>query len=159
GLIIPVPTSPASFAATITSASIGAVFTLLSTSACLLYATRVIEPRWERLIRNNPNPQRWTYIRANWEWGVLMTVMVTVVLLLTFLPLQDRTNYWTWGLVALFMIIGSIGLAYGLIYRGIFRDYDYLVRRRDEYLGKIEENVLKPTLNDVFEATDTQGLE
>jgi len=159
GLIIPLPNSPASFSATITSASMGAVFTLLSTSACLLYATKVIEPRWERLVRNNPNPQRWTYLKANWEWGVLMSVMIAVVLLLTFLPLQDRTNYWTWGLVALFMTIGSIGLAYGLLYRGIFRDYDYLVRKRDEYLGKIEEHVLKPTLNDVFEATDTQDLE
>jgi hypothetical protein len=88
-----------------------------------------------------------------------MFVMTAVVLLLTFLPLSDRNNYWTWGLVALFMTIGSIGLAYGLIYRGIFRDYDYLIRKRDDYLLKIEEHVLKPTLNDVFEATDTQELE
>jgi len=135
------------------------MFTLLSTSTCLLYATKVIEPRWERLIGVNPHPGRGAYIKANWEFGVLMSVMVVVVLLLTFLPLQDRTNYWTWGLIALFMTLGSIGLAYGLLYRGIFRDYDYLVRKRDDYLLKIEEHVLKPTLNDVFEATDTEELE
>lgn len=156
GLTIPIPKS--SLSATITSASIGAVFTLMSTSVCLLYATKVIEPRWERLI-NEPNPGRWAYIKANWEFGALMFVMAAVVLLLTFLPLQDPHNYWTWGLVALFMTVGSIGLAYGLIYRGIFRDYDYLGRRSDSYLFKVEEHVLKPTLSDVFAATDTQELE
>ncbi|HEV7745473.1 MAG TPA: hypothetical protein VGO56_10795 [Pyrinomonadaceae bacterium] len=159
GLIIPVPKAGSSLAATITSASIGAVFTLLSTSACLLYATKFIEPRWERLVGANPTSRRWAYLSANWEFALLMLVMVAVVLLLTFLPLSERNNYWTWGLVVFFMTIGSIGLAYGLIYRGMFRDYDYLNRKRDDYLIKIEEHVLKPTLNDVFEATDTQELE
>lgn len=159
GLIIPIPKAAGSVAATITSASIGAVFTLLSTSACLLYATKFIEPRWERLVAANSNPRRWAYLSANWEFVLLMSVMTAVVLLLTFLPLNERNNYWTWGLVALFMTLGSIGLAYGLIYRGIFRDYDYLIRKRDDYLLKIEEHVLKPTLNDVFEATDSQELE
>jgi len=159
GLTIPIPKTPASLAATITSASIGAVFTLLSTSACLLYATKVIEPRWNRSVSASATPRRWAYLQANWELAVLMIVMIAVVLVLTFLPLTDRNNYWTWGLIVLFMTIGSIGLAYGLIYRGIFRDYDYLVRKRDDYLLKIEEQVLKPTLNDVFEATDTHEMD
>jgi hypothetical protein len=145
--------------ATLTTASIGAIFTLVGTSCCLLYATKIVEPRWNRFIKEDQNLVGfWNYLRVNWEFALIILVMVGALLIVTLAPLGEPNDYRAWGFVALFMTMGSAGLAYGLIYRGIFRDYDVLYRRRQEYLTKVQEYALKPTLSDVFESTEPEEL-
>ena len=152
----PVPTPDAlSTATTLTSASIGAIFVLLSTSACLLYATKIIEPRWNKLVAEAPEGLSfWKYVGLNWEFAVIIVAMLVGLLVLAFAQFGEVSNYRVWGLMAFFMCLASMGLAYGLIYRGVFRDYDFLVRRRQDCTVRIEEHILKPTLGDVFEATE-----
>jgi len=148
-----------STATTLTAASIGAVFTLISTSVCLLYAAKIAEPRWLRHIKQaQTGGITGGYVRASWELVALVLLLIAVVLAITFLPLGEPNDYRAWGITALFMVMGSAGLAYGIMYRGVFRDHDSLKRTRQEYLSEIEEFILKPTLNDVFENTDPQEL-
>jgi hypothetical protein len=154
------PGQSGSAAATLTTASIGAVITLLSTSACLLYATKVIEPRWNRFIREDQSKVGfWKYLRINWEFAVIMLSLIAAIWLVSFSPLGDPYDYRTWGLVAHFMALASMGLAYGLMYRGIFKDYDALYKKRQEYVSRIEEYILKPTLDDVFEESEPDDLD
>jgi regulator of replication initiation timing len=149
----------ANTSATLTTASIGAIFTLLSTSCCLLYATKVIEPRWNRFVNQDPDAVGfWNYLRVNWEFALIILSMIGALLVVTLAPLGEPNNYKAWGFVGLFMTLGSAGLAYGLMYRGVFRDYDVLYRRRQEYVTKMQEYTLKPTLSDVFESTEPEEL-
>ncbi len=142
---------------TLTAASFGAIFTLLGTSICILYATKVIEPRWMSFAKTQNRGVK-VFLAANWEIIFVVALLVGAVLILTFSPLSDVSNYRVWGITALFMTLGSIGLAYGLVYRGIFRDYDFLYRIRQEYLLKIQETIVKPTLGDIFESSEPEDL-
>jgi hypothetical protein len=142
---------------TLTAASFGAIFTLLGTSVCILYATKVIEPRWVKFAKSE-SPGAKVFLAANWEIIAVVASLVISVLILTFSPFSEASNYRVWGITALFMTLGSIGLAYGLVYRGIFRDYDVLSRIRQEYLLKIQETLVRPTLGDIFESSEPEDL-
>lgn len=142
---------------TLTAASFGAIFTLLGTSVCILYATKVIEPRWVTFAKTQNRGVR-VFLAANWKVILVLAAMLIAVLILTFSPFGDVSNYRVWGITALFMTLGSIGLAYGLVYKGIFRDYDFLYRTRQDYLLKIQETIIKPTLGDIFESSEPEDL-
>jgi hypothetical protein len=146
------------------TAYLGVIFTLLSTSAALLYATKIIEPRWKKFEGSAGSKGIFDkYVRVNWEVALLMALLVVCLLLAAILPLAPSSsapaavaaarqyNLLSWGAVAIFMCLCSLGLAYGLIQRGLFRDEEFFERKRQVYRHQIEKHRIGPTLGEVFE--------
>jgi hypothetical protein len=153
---------------------VGIVFTLLTVSVSMLYATKVIEPRWRKLSKilkeqqasnlktdaspeDNEPPQQVSfrmYLRAHWEFITIMCAMLLALILAAILPAQNHRYYAIWGTVAIFMCFSSMALAYGIIQRGLFRSEDYLDGKRNIYRGLIEKYSMEPTIVDVFETVD-----
>jgi hypothetical protein len=97
-------------------------------------------------------------VKLNWEIVLLTALLVLALLLTALLPMADtslmsaaRANLISWGAVAIFMCLCSLGLAYGLIQRGLFRDEEFFERLRRNYRHLIEAQRVGPTLCDVFE--------
>ncbi|HKR98777.1 MAG TPA: hypothetical protein VJU79_04605, partial [Candidatus Dormibacteraeota bacterium] len=110
--------------------TVGSIATLLASSMFVLYAIKVIEPRQAR--------------RA-WEIALLPLILLAVFGVAMLRPQPDRL---VWGSLATFMVLGSIGLAYGIVYRGMFRDVDEVarvLRMCDRELEELEE---EPELED-----------
>ncbi|MDX6612508.1 MAG: hypothetical protein QOD75_1694 [Blastocatellia bacterium] len=155
----------------LTTAYVGVIFALLATSVSVLYVTKVIEPRWDLAARTRGNPspvdgnnepkQKRAFARfvgINRELGALFLLMVLSLIAAAFIPTQDQgwryfsgnqMNLIVWGLVAVFMCLSSLGLAYGIIQRGLFRDVDHLIRRRNEYRTLIEKFSMQPVVGGV----------
>jgi len=165
----------------ISSTYIGVIFLTLSTSAAILYVTNVIEPRWHRIETRGLAPlehegtaapdqgvtpvalvdgrSRFIEIlKLNWEFVVLVVTLVLSLAMTAFLPGGDTYNRWALGSVAIFMSLASLGLAYGLVQRGLFRDCDVMERNRQELLEKINACNELPTIEGVFENFDANEI-
>jgi hypothetical protein len=147
----------------LTTTFIGVTIILVATAFWVVYITKVIEPRWEKAVEkaneNNSAPgQLW----VNRELAALLLLLVLALGLAALLPTSGRGTYFTisqykhivWGFVALFMAFGSLGLAYGVIQRGIFKDVDFLTKRRDSYRYWIERYSARPTIEDASDYLD-----
>jgi hypothetical protein len=150
------------------TAYLGVIFTLLSTSAALLYATKIIEPRWRKFEDKGQDGRVFDrYLRLNWEVALLMVLLIAALIITAVLPTGpapvpgtaptsgqfavEQYNMFSLGAVAVFMCLCSLGLAYGLIQRGMFRDEDYFERKRQIYRLQIEKNRVGPTLFEIFD--------
>jgi hypothetical protein len=143
------------------AAYLGVIFILLSTSAALLYTTKIIEPRREKAEAAGGPKNRFDYVRLNWEIVLLVALLVVSLLLTAILPVTDkagagwlsveRANLISWGAVAIFMCLCSLGLAYGLIQRGLFRDEEFFEGLRRKYRLMVEKQRVSPTVYDLFE--------
>ncbi len=158
---------------------IGVVFALLTVSVCVLYATKVIEPRWRRLAdtlaghHNNPSaqgdaahdekdrpsePNFRMYLRAHWEFIVIAGSLAVALLVVISLPAGDYRTHAVWSAVAVFMCFSSMAFAYGIIQRGLFRNEEYLDGRRALYRNLIEKYSTEPTIIDVFETVSPNKI-
>lgn len=143
------------------AAYLGVIFILLSTSAALLYTTKIIEPRRERAAAAAGPQHSFDHIRLNWEIVLLVALLIVSLLLTALLPVGgtsgagwlsvERSNLISWGAVAIFMCLCSLGLAYGLIQRGLFRDEEFFEGLRRKYRHLIEKQRVSPTVYDLFE--------
>lgn len=150
---------------TLTTASIGIVFALVSAIAALLYVTRFVKPRWATTAaepRDENEEQKLLvprYLRLNAELAALVALMVVSLGIAAFLPTMDQQwlpylsaaqlKLISWGGVAIFMCLaGSFGLAYGIVQRGIFRDVDYLRSERGKFCTWIEEFSYQPIIGE-----------
>jgi hypothetical protein len=150
---------------------IGIVFTLLTVSVSILYATKVIEPRLHKLAEargrergadggaavGGGRPERppfGLYLRAHWEFVVVIASMALALVLAAALSVQSQRTTAIWAAVALFMCLSSMALAYGIIQRGLFRSEDFLEGKRDLYRRLIEKYSKEPTIVDVFEVVE-----
>jgi ABC-type multidrug transport system fused ATPase/permease subunit len=146
---------------TLTTASIGVVFSLISTAAALLYVTRYVRPRMEQAVGGGTGQEASLprYLRMNWELVALLSLMVLSLLLSSALPTTSQTwlpyfsdnqlKLLAWGGVALFMCAaGSFALAYGVIQRGIFRDVSHLRRLRNRFAEMVEEYTINPVMGE-----------
>jgi hypothetical protein len=141
----------------LTTTFIGVTIVLVATAFWVVYITRVIEPRWKKAADNAPGNNRAPrQLWLNRELAALLFLLVLALGLAAFLPTSGQGTYFTtsqykhmvWGFVALFMAFGSLGLAYGVIQRGIFKDVDFLSRKRDSYRYWIERYSARPTIED-----------
>jgi hypothetical protein len=140
----------------LTTSYIGVIFALLATSVSVLYVTKIIEPRWDSASKTIEGEKRSVaFARLNRELTGLFALMVLSLLLAAFMPEQatrwaylnsSQTKLIVWGCIALFMSLSSLGLAYGIIQRGIFKDIDHLIRRRNDYRLLIERFSMRPTV-------------
>lgn len=143
------------------AAYLGVIFILLSTSAALLYTTKIIEPRRERADAVGGPRNKFDYARLNWEIILLVALLIVSLLLTALLPVGnnsgagwlsvERSNLISWGAVAIFMCLCSLGLAYGLIQRGLFREEEFFEGLRRKYRHLIEKQKVSPTVYDLFE--------
>jgi len=101
---------------------IGSALSLLSASMFILYFATILEPRTNA----NKSQHRW---RRMWEVGVVPFVMVLAILVAAALGPRSR---WSWAGLTAFMLLGTMALAYGLLYRGMFRDLEYATREIDD---------------------------
>jgi hypothetical protein len=160
----PNPGSAANPTAGLAATYLGVIFTLLSTSAALLYATKIIEPRWKKYdVKNDGKAVFHRYLAVHWEFAFLMLLLILSLVLAAVLPISTPStpstgwlssvqyNHLSWGVTTVFMCLCSLGLAYGLIQRGLFRDVDYLERKRQIYRHQVEKNKIGPTLSEIFE--------
>ena len=111
------------------NALIGSALSLLSASIFVLYFANIFEPR----ISSSQTPARW---RTRWEVGMVPFVMLLALVLVAIFGPHSR---WAWVGVTAFMLLGAMALAYGLLYRGIFREIDYAARAVAECDRRIEE--------------------
>jgi hypothetical protein len=145
---------------------LGVIFSLLSTSAAMLYATKVIEKRAQNTVAAGGLFGK--YLRMNWEFGLLMLLMVAALFISAVLPVTPPPapavpasatpfdyNVLSLGATAIFMCLCSMGLAYGLIQRGLFREVDYLERWRLFHRQQIEKSRKGPTFHEVLEEYGT----
>jgi hypothetical protein len=140
------------------AAYLGIIFILLSTSAAILYMTKIIEPRRARAEADGGPKNKLEYAKLNWEIVLLAGLLVASLLLTAVLPARDtawisaeQANLISRGAVAIFMCLCSLGLAYGLHQRGLFRDEEFFERLRLKYRHLIETHRVGPTLWGVFE--------
>lgn len=154
---------------------VGIVFTLLTVSVSILYATKVIEPRLYKLADARAREERVAdgagagdapdgarpkrpafslYLRAHWEFVVVVASMALALALAAVLSVQEQRTTAIWAAVTLFMCLSSMALAYGIIQRGLFRSEDFLEGKRDLYRRLIEKYNKEPTIVDVFEVVE-----
>jgi hypothetical protein len=154
----------------ISSTYIGVIFLTLSTSAAILYVTNVIEPRWRRYDikqqrKNQPGEKANDVesglahtLRLNWEFIVLVLALIVSLAMSAFLPVDPRYSSWALGSVAIFMSLASLGLAYGLVQRGLFRDSDVLEGKRQGYRKQADYYSQYPKIEGVFDNFDSKEV-
>jgi hypothetical protein len=109
---------------------IGSVMALLITSVFILYLVKIIE---RRLHSGQP---LWKH---SWEIAALPVMLLTA---LGVALLDDKPTRQMWAVLSAFMLMSSLALAYGVVYRGLFRDVDrarWHVRSIDELLASYRE--------------------
>ncbi|MBV8516184.1 MAG: hypothetical protein JO197_02165 [Acidobacteria bacterium] len=103
---------------TLTNTAIGSTIAMLTAAVTMMYAIKIIEPR---------NDGR--SFSSSWEFAVAPLALIAAVTLAAYLARDAR-----WGLWMLFMLLGSLSLAYGLVYKGVYKDVD----KTQERLREIE---------------------
>jgi hypothetical protein len=166
----------------LSSAYVGVIVVLLTTSCWIIYVTRSIEPRWLKYgrgfgishkdgdespetvvenaeyVANTPNVEEGpatektrfrilsSYFWINREIVLLIVLMVFALILAAILPAaeiprsastnwmdyfyKDNFKHLVWGSLAIFVNLASLGLAYGVVQRGLFLNLDTLEYRR-----------------------------
>jgi acetoin utilization deacetylase AcuC-like enzyme len=144
---------------------IGFVITLLSTAVMLLYANYIIEPRWYKHATPKESYAYFAKVRAHWEFATLVVLLIVSLGYAAFAYIAPpgtgadaATNTRIWGLLAIFMALSSMALAYGLIQRGLFKDVDHLENDLRLYRRLIEYYSTLPTVEDEFEYTEPNEL-
>ncbi|HJQ31437.1 MAG TPA: hypothetical protein VJ866_04645 [Pyrinomonadaceae bacterium] len=142
-------------------AYLGIIFILLSTSAALLYTTKIIEPRREMAEAGGGAKGKLAYAKLNWEIVLLAALLIVSLLLTAVLPAGgnsgagwisvEQANLVSRGAMAIFICLCSLGLAHGLHQRGLFRDEEFFERLRQKYRHLIETHRVGPTLWDAFD--------
>lgn len=122
--------------------AIGSVITLLTTAVFTLYIIKIIESRAQRPGADAP---RW----RSWEIAVPLALMLAAFGVAMARPAPDR---YVWGAVALFMVVSSVALAYGVVYRGMFRDVDEVLRLLRGCDSDLEDLDTQPTIEDADRA-------
>lgn len=120
------------------NALIGSALSLLSASIFVLYFANIFEPR----ISSSQLPTKW---RTRWEVGIVPFIMLLALVLVAIFGPHSR---WAWAGVTAFMLLGAMALAYGLLYRGMFREIDYAARAVVECDRRIEELLEPPEKED-----------
>ncbi|MFL6278069.1 MAG: hypothetical protein ACJ74G_23010 [Blastocatellia bacterium] len=154
---------------TATKANAGATYTgfvinLLATAVLLLYATYIIEPRWHKYPEPQARNAYFAKMRAHWEFATLVGLLIISLIYTAFARVAPTpeanvgTNTAVWGVLALFMTLSSMGLAYGLIQRGLFKDVDHLENDLRLYRRLIEHYSTQPTVEDEFEYSEPAEL-
>jgi len=107
--------------ATVTNTAIGSTIAMLATAVLMMYAIKIIEPRGGG-----------ASFRRSWEFTVAPAALIGAIVLASYLARDVR-----WGLWMLFMLLGSLSLAYGLVYQGVYKDID----KTEERLGELESEI------------------
>jgi hypothetical protein len=114
-----------------------------------LYVIKVIERR------GRDGASSW---RRSWEIAVPpLAIFVAFGVAMA----RAQADRYVWGALAMFMVLSSIGLAYGVVYRGMFRDADEVERMLRTCEGDIEELDTAPELEEPTRAerNDVKGLQ
>lgn len=111
---------------------IGTALSLLSASMFVLYFSNILEPR------TAARGSRWPMV---WEIGIVPFVMVAAIGAAAWFGPESR---WAWAGIITFMLLGSMALAYGLVYRGMYRQLDYVAHAIAEYDKRILQQQTAP---------------
>ncbi|PYQ29617.1 MAG: hypothetical protein DMF56_11680 [Acidobacteria bacterium] len=95
-----------SFISSAADTAIGSTIAMMATAVMMMYIIKVIEPR-----ESGPT------FRRSWEMVLAPGAIVFAVALAAVIANDKRWSAWM-----LFMLLGSLSLAYGLIYHGIYKD-------------------------------------
>lgn len=119
--------------------AIGSVVTLLAASVFVLYVIKIIELR---VVTDDKS-------RRPWE---IASLPLLIVLAFTVGMARPQPDRFVWGCLAAFMVASTIGLAYGVVYRGMFRDVDEIARLLRTCEADIEELDAEPEVEDPSKA-------
>jgi hypothetical protein len=125
---------------------IGGVYALLATSVFILYILNVLQPRVDRLANKTATPTIRNLLAMHWELVVLLACLVLALAAVAFAPHGPIFTQACWGSLAIAMTLAGMGLAYGLIYSGQFRDLAWADRRRGEAKLEADSLSLGPTI-------------
>ncbi len=151
---------------------VGVALALLSATSTLLYVTYIIQPRWRAAVTQYEaaKPSRgffFRYIFLNLEFSTLLVFLVLALFSAAFLPspplLTDvspvavavpyfsdgQFKLMSWGMLTVFMLLASFGLAYGIVQKGIFQEVGDLLRRHKSFQNCIERFKYPPLLEDL----------
>jgi hypothetical protein len=133
-----------------TNTSVAIAFILSFHALSILCATLILGPRLKRLLDQLDDPSvpkpaaaaRLT-LTASASLGVLS------VLLLGLAPTTTNTIGWPLTPLLLFLLMGGFALPFSIIFRGLFKDHDFLQGRREFFRKQIADLRAQPTLDDV----------
>lgn len=118
----------------------GVVICILCTGFCILYCTRIVEPRLRRVFTEAEPPSLGRSLSLNFELILLLIILASVFGAWELVP--GATSPWASSEVAVGMLLAALNalvVAYASIYRGTFREFDLLrheVRRYDDEIQR-----------------------
>jgi hypothetical protein len=158
----------------------GMALALLSATSTLLYVTYIIQPRWRAAITayGNEKPPHGYFLRyavLNLEFFCLLAVLIIALMGAALLPAPIRevvtqttspySYFWdgqfqhiSWGMVTVFMLLASFGLAYGIVQKGVFADVDDLLKKHKIFQNCVERYKYPPLIEDL-NYPDVYGIE
>jgi hypothetical protein len=157
------------FTSAATLTYVGSILYLLATSVSVVYVVKIIEPRWKRILELNQEARREApranvtlHLRAHWEIALVAASLFVVMILASVLTLDPDPNVqkamaaYIFGGLALFALLSSICFAYGIVFRGVYKDQDVLDEEID--LKEIQIRSLRnaPIFEYTLEEINTQ---
>jgi hypothetical protein len=106
----------------IVNAYLGTVIALLVTAVFVMYILKIVELRTKRY------KLRWL---EAWELTLIPLVLIGGIAVAIYAAGHGKT---LWGILSLFMLLSCLAVAYGIVYRGMFKDVDRLRAERDRCL-------------------------
>jgi hypothetical protein len=135
----PTPSVMLALTPAILHTAIGSVVTLLAASVFVLYLIKIIESRIATGDRS----------RRPWE---IASLPLLIVVAFGVGMARSQPDRFVWGSLAAFMVVSTMGLAYGVVYRGMFRDVDEVTRLLRTCESDIEELDAEPENEDPSKA-------
>lgn len=139
---------------TVVYTSFGTVMCIVLAGFTALYATRLIEPRYRKLLLTELVTWRQT-AAVNVE---ILVVAIAIVLVTAGSEIASHSsmkmNAWSPGSTAgilAFAFAVAFSVAYGLMFRGAFRDYDVLQAELRMYDRELQRYVSFPVIEDIDE--------
>lgn len=127
-------TALSAFSSSIANTLIGSVIALLLTSVFILYVIKLVERR-----------SKGVPLKAAWEVAALPALLL-VALSVAFFSAEPTRRMW--GAIAAFMLMSCLALAYGVVYRGVFKDLDRARWRMQSIEDLIATHREPPTLTE-----------
>jgi hypothetical protein len=137
-----------------TSTSVAIAFILSFHAISVLYATTVLGPRLKAALEQTEAA------KPQWRRAGALILAITgllaigAVLLLGLAPTSKDSIGWPLIPFCLFLVIGGYALPLSMVFRGIFKDLDFLRDRRQWFRTRIADLKAQPTADDVDDADE-----
>jgi hypothetical protein len=129
--------------------SIAVAFILSFHALSVLCATLILGPRLRTILEHLDENTTTSAVAARASLTATAVLGITSVLALGLAPTATDTVGWPLTPLALFLLLGGFALPFSIIFRGLFKDYDFLQNRREWFRKQIADLRSQPTEEDL----------